>query len=249
VLDLGGDRNGALATALSWLLTKEILRSARPSRDLAEALFRGAPDDTKTPEAMRALAFAYFGAVPIPPEGGAWSFGPDGVRDPLRGSASAPIFPRLPVADSPVDRLLAALDLRAAAARARFASRIPGLALHAADVERDELRIEPVELVFAALLFEHADAGIVLEKIRAWLAPDGALTTVLQLPSETLGTITPSPFASLERLAPRMRLIAPERLAELAAQRGFRLLESDVAAASGGKEFAVQTFDLPTRGA
>jgi len=136
-----------------------------------------------------------------------------------------------------------------AAARARFASRIPGLALHAADVERDELRIEPVELVFAALLFEHADAGIVLEKIRAWLAPDGALTTVLQLPSETLGTITPSPFASLERLAPRMRLIAPERLAELAAQRGFRLLESDVAAASGGKEFAVQTFDLPTRGA
>jgi len=131
-----------------------------------------------------------------------------------------------------------------AAARARFASKLPRLELHVADVERAELAIEPVELVFAALVFEYVDLARTLERIRAWLAPGGTLTTVLQLPSDGLAKITPSPFASLERLSPRLRLVAPARLAELAARHGYRPLESRTATASGGKTFAVQSFAL-----
>lgn len=129
-----------------------------------------------------------------------------------------------------------------ASARARFASRLPRLELHVADVERAELLFEPVDLVFAALLFEYVDPGRLLARIRAWLAPDGTLTTVLQMPSDDVREITPSPFATLERLAPRLRLVAPERLAELAARYGYRALESETATASGGKRFAVQSF-------
>jgi hypothetical protein len=129
-----------------------------------------------------------------------------------------------------------------AAARARFAHRLPRLELHVADLEHDALALEPVELVFAALVLEYVEPGAALARIREWLAPGGTLTTVLQLPSADVGEITPSPFASLARLAPRLRLVTPERLAELAARSGLRALESRTVAASGGKRFAVQSF-------
>jgi hypothetical protein len=128
------------------------------------------------------------------------------------------------------------------AARARFAHRLPRLELHVADLERTELTLEPVDLVFAALLFEHVEPGEVLERIVAWLAPHGTLTTVLQLPSEHAAEITPSPFPSLMRLSPRLRLVAPERLAELAARSGLHALDERTVAATGGKRFAVQSF-------
>ena len=58
---------------------------------------------------MRALGIAYLGAAPVSAEGGAWTLGPDGVRHPTRGTASAPVWPALPVPGSPVDRLLGAV--------------------------------------------------------------------------------------------------------------------------------------------
>ena len=72
----------------------------------------------------------------------------------------------------------------------------------------------------------------------------GALVAVLQLPSDAIAEVTPSPYPSLERLAPAMRLLAPQDLAALAAVRGYRLLGAEIAAAAGGKRFAVQTFVL-----
>jgi cyclopropane fatty-acyl-phospholipid synthase-like methyltransferase len=137
------------------------------------------------------------------------------------------------------------VDLNAdyvAAARARFAHRLPRLELHVADLERTELVLGPVDLVFAALVLEYVEPGAVLERIRAWLAPHGTLTTVLQLPSAEADEITPSPFTSLARLAPRLRLLSPEQLARLAARSGFQALEARTVAASGGKRFAMQSF-------
>jgi hypothetical protein len=129
-----------------------------------------------------------------------------------------------------------------AAARARFAHRLPRLELHVADLEWTELTLEPVDLVFAALVLEHVEPRAVLERVGDWLAPRGTLTTVLQLPSAAVDEITPSPFTSLARLAPRLRLVPPERLAELAARRGLRALDARTVTATGGKSFAVQSF-------
>src|SRR5262245_6668538 len=69
-----------------------------------------------------------------------------------------------------------------AAARARHSARIAALELHVADIERDELAIAPVDLVYAGLFFEHVDAAIALDCIRTWLRAGGALVAVLQMP-------------------------------------------------------------------
>ncbi len=106
VIDVSGDRQGALFTVLSWLLTQETLRADVGSRALAEALFVGGRD----PAALQALGMAYFGAVPVPAEGGAWTFGPDGVHHPARGSDSAPVWPAVPVPGGTVDKLLGAVS-------------------------------------------------------------------------------------------------------------------------------------------
>jgi predicted TPR repeat methyltransferase len=129
-----------------------------------------------------------------------------------------------------------------AAARARFASRLPRLELHVADLEWAQLDLEPVDLVFAALVLEYVELESVLERICGWLAPRGTLTTVLQLPGAEAPEITPSPFTSLARLAPRLRLVSPERLVRLAAGSGLRASDTRTATATGGKRFAVQSF-------
>jgi len=129
-----------------------------------------------------------------------------------------------------------------AAARARFAHRLPRLELHVADLERTQLELEPVELVFAALVLEYVEPEVVLDRISRWLAPSGTLTTVLQLPGADSPEITPSPFTSLARLAPRLRLLAPERLAQIAARSDLRTLDAHTVTATGGKRFAVQSF-------
>jgi hypothetical protein len=109
VVDLAGEKQGAIFTVLSWLLTTESIDAGASSRAMAEALLIGAQDRAGAPQAMRALGLAYLGSVPVPPEGGAFTLAEDGVRSPRRGSASAPVWPKMPVAGSPVDRLLSAV--------------------------------------------------------------------------------------------------------------------------------------------
>jgi hypothetical protein len=109
VVDLAGDKQGALSTVLGWLLTQES-RTADPlSREVAEALMVGARERAGDPAAIRAMGLAYLGSMPVPPEGGQWTLGDDGVRDPHRGSASAPVWPELPVPGSPTEKLLSAV--------------------------------------------------------------------------------------------------------------------------------------------
>ena len=109
VVDLAGEKQGALFTVLSWLLTAESLEAASSSSESAAALLVGARDRAGDPRAIRALGLAYLGSMPVSPEGGAFTLAADGLHDPWRGSASAPVWPRVPVAGSPVDKLLSAV--------------------------------------------------------------------------------------------------------------------------------------------
>ena len=109
-IDIGGAKDGALFTTLTWLLEMSLLDTgARESRAFAEAVLRGAPERASDPAQVRALAFAYFGAAPAPPDGGAYTLTPDGVRDPVRGTLYAPRWPALPVVGSPVAKVMSAL--------------------------------------------------------------------------------------------------------------------------------------------
>lgn len=106
VFDLHGKKDGALMSVLSWSLTKTLQQGQPRARDSAFAIFRGAPEIGGDPDKGAALLRNYFGAVTLTPEGNRYGYGPDGVRDPVRGSASAPIFPALPVNNSAVSRVL-----------------------------------------------------------------------------------------------------------------------------------------------
>ena len=109
-IDIGGAKDGALFTTMTWLLEMSLLDTgARESRAFAEAVLRGAPERASDPAQVRALAFAYFGAAPAPPDGGAYTLAPEGLRDPVRGTLYAPKWPALPVAGSPVAKVMSAL--------------------------------------------------------------------------------------------------------------------------------------------
>jgi SAM-dependent methyltransferase len=105
-------------------------------------------------------------------------------------------------------------------ARARFGRRLPGLELIVGDLEREDIAFAPVDLVFAGLIFEYVDVEAVLPKTRSMLRPGGALVTLVQLPSEAVPEVTPSPFASLGALSSVMCLVSPERLERSAGAHG-----------------------------
>jgi SAM-dependent methyltransferase len=143
----------------------------------------------------------------------------------------------------PVGTRLVGLDVNpdyVATARARSGARA-GLELHVADVTTDDLPFERVDLVYAALFFEHVEPAIALRRLAGKLNAAGVLVAVLQLPSAH-GEITPSPYTSLEALAPTMRLVEPAALARIAAREGYVSMSEGIATASGGKQFAVQTY-------
>lgn len=103
-------------TALLWALQGQAQIGQAAARQYAEAILRGDPSVATDPTRFRALSLAYFGGVPVTPEGRMdYALRPDGVFDPLHGSAISPAFPPLPVAD---DTPIAALMMRLSSLRA-----------------------------------------------------------------------------------------------------------------------------------
>jgi ubiquinone/menaquinone biosynthesis C-methylase UbiE len=130
--------------------------------------------------------------------------------------------------------------------RARFQERIPNLELIVGDIQREAVRFPPVAFVFAALVLEYVDVKIVLERVRSLLTAGGILGAVVQLPSSASSPVTPSPFSSIQALAPFMRLVRPEQLKDLAETTGYQEIASSRAESLGGKQFQVQAFRLLT---
>ena len=123
-----------------------------------------------------------------------------------------------------------------AAVRARF-SALPGLELHCADLCRQTLAIEPVELVHAALIFEHAGLERCLENALQLRAAGGALSVVLQLPYASAQAVSPTGYASIQRLSAGFAFVEPDRLSALLASRGLQLTRASRTPLPGGKAF------------
>jgi trans-aconitate methyltransferase len=121
--------------------------------------------------------------------------------------------------------------------RRRFDGAFDELELYCCDVASDagagDLAFAPVDLIFAALVFEYADARVVLPRLAARLAAAGLLAVLLQLPALGVPEITRTSHTRLAALAPVMRLVDPEAIAEAARTAGLT--------ASGTRR-----IDLPT---
>ncbi len=109
-LDFRSETGKGLWTSLMRVFEGEMVHDGGSrSRADAEALLRGAPERAGDAAAMRSLALAYFGAAPRTLDGAAFAMTAEGLRDPVRGTAHAPVWPPLPVPGSPVEALMSVL--------------------------------------------------------------------------------------------------------------------------------------------
>src|SRR5262245_30986102 len=126
--------------------------------------------------------------------------------------------------------------------RRRFRPRIPGLELHVADIQSMLPQIAPVDLIFAALILEYVDVPMTMRSFLKLCAPDGALVVILQSASPNVEKTSPSPYKSIQLLAPAMRLLDEGHVQERAIAAGFSLASSRVVSLRSGKDFVVLCF-------
>jgi phosphoribosylformylglycinamidine (FGAM) synthase-like enzyme len=102
---------------------------------------------------------------------------------------------------------------------------LPGLELHRIDLSKEHIHLEPVQLVHAALVFEHAGVGESLDNALSLVAVGGTLSIVLQLPSQTESDVSPTAFSTIQNLKPNFTLIDPQRLVTALETHGLTLKE------------------------
>jgi hypothetical protein len=110
------------------------------------------------------------------------------------------------------------------------------------DLDGEGPRCAPVELAYAALLFEYVEVPVVLARLAVLVVPGGVLGTVVQLPNPTVPVVTPSPYTSLGALSERLRLVPPDQLRAWALRVGFCECRRRELTAAGGKRFCAQVF-------
>jgi SAM-dependent methyltransferase len=69
-----------------------------------------------------------------------------------------------------------------ASASFRYQGSIPGLEFHVADIQSAPLAFDPVDLIFAALVFEYVSLPAALSNLSRVCRPGGRLVSVLQQP-------------------------------------------------------------------
>ncbi len=126
--------------------------------------------------------------------------------------------------------------------RQRYGGRIRELELHAANIEQDAQLFAPVDFICAALVLEYVNVLKALDFARRHCAPSGICVTIVQEPHERLQRVSPSPYASLQRLEGSSHWVSPEELRASARRAGFRSEWARNRQAADGKRFAIEAF-------
>jgi SAM-dependent methyltransferase len=129
-------------------------------------------------------------------------------------------------------------------AQRRYAGRAQGLELLVGDIQTSAGLFEPVDFIYAALVFEYVDLARTMSFLRRHCKPKGILAVLYQVPHKTLPEVSPSPYTSLRLLEPGMHLLSHEELQLHARQTGFTPEDSRNILSPGGKQFTVETFRL-----
>ncbi|HEX3594549.1 MAG TPA: hypothetical protein VHU80_05590, partial [Polyangiaceae bacterium] len=109
VFDMTFAENSPLYRSIAWGAVAALLDQPNDSPSLAEAVLRGDPLAAGDPARVHAAFRSVFGVVPLTLEGREFTLGSDGMGFPPRGSANAPAWPDVPVAGSPLDKVLSRL--------------------------------------------------------------------------------------------------------------------------------------------
>jgi SAM-dependent methyltransferase len=108
-----------------------------------------------------------------------------------------------------------------ATARHRFAGSFETLELYCDDLAVPSCTFAPVDLAYAALVFEYVDYRATLASVIRFLARGGFLSVILQLPHDDLPAVSASPYESLKVLAGVMNLVPPALLESGARTHGL----------------------------
>ena len=102
-------------------------------------------------------------------------------------------------------------------------SHVSGLELYCVDLAKQIVTLAPVQLVHAALIFEHAGVDRCFENALSLIAPGGALSVVLQLPCEAKQGVSTTQFPSIQKLRSHFFFVDPDWLRTALEKRGLRL--------------------------
>ena len=132
-----------------------------------------------------------------------------------------------------------------ATTRQRHGKRLPQLELHVADIQSGDLPFAPVDLIYAALVFEHLpEIEPALRNLVLRCRPGGHLVILLQQPSAHEHAVSATPYPSIQTLAAHMRLIAPLDMQERATSHGLILESGKKITLQSMKDFIVQTYRM-----
>jgi len=146
--------------------------------------------------------------------------------------------------DPGVTRRILGVDINAQyldAVRERFGN-IFALELHCADLAESAFLADSVDLVHAALVFEHAGVGQCLLNARNLVKPHGHMAVVLQLPSASSSGVGETGFASMQLLAADFQLVDPEWMTAELQATGFTRRFEVRRAVAGGKALWLGLF-------
>jgi len=130
------------------------------------------------------------------------------------------------------------------AVRRRYGG-LPGLELHCVDLSKEAVGLDPVRLVHAALIFEHAGLDGCLRNAVSMVAAGGSLSVVLQMPSAQAPGVGASPYPAVQALSGHFRLVEPAQLRAALEGYGFRQTREILRPLPGGKAFWMGVFEGP----
>jgi SAM-dependent methyltransferase len=128
--------------------------------------------------------------------------------------------------DSSVTKRIVGVDINPAylqVLQKRFLRILPNLDLIEQDFASPVFWISPVEMAFAALVFEYVPVDHAIRNISNSLVSGGILVAALQLPSTVSGLVTKTEFSSIETLGSIMTLVAPDNFSHVCSANGLDL--------------------------
>jgi len=146
--------------------------------------------------------------------------------------------------DSDITKRVVGLDINPRyleAVRQRYGV-LPGLELCCTDLADLPLSLTPVELLHAALVFEHTGLGRCLKNALSLGARGGKLSVVLQLPSEAEEGVTPTRYSSMQALRDSFALIDVSQFRLRLEEEGFHLFHQERRSLPAGKAFWLGIF-------
>jgi hypothetical protein len=146
--------------------------------------------------------------------------------------------------DSRVTRRVVGIDINPSyldTVRQRY-RQMPGLELMCADLNERIDGCTPVQLVHAALVFEHAGTGACLDNVLRLVADGGSISVVLQLPSDSAPGVSKTQLASMQILSADFTMIDPARLRATIEARGFHIVRESRRDLPAGKAFWMGIF-------